>query len=101
MKTRLLTLAGLFLFFAVSPALALDWPQWRGPNRDGVSKETGLLKEWPNGGPKLAWTFNKAGLGFSGPAVVGDRLYTMGSRQKGADWLTYLIALDIGGPAPK
>ena len=40
---------------------ALDWPQWRGPNRDGVSKETGLLKSWPAAGPARAWIFSNAG----------------------------------------
>ncbi len=55
-----------------------DWPQWRGPQRDGRSTETGLLKSFPAGGPKLLWTFDKAGTGFSSPAVVGDRLYSVG-----------------------
>jgi outer membrane protein assembly factor BamB len=69
---------------------AADWPQWRGPDRTDVSKETGLLKTWPEGGPKLLWTFNDAGTGFSGPAVVGDVLYTMG----GDDKKEYVFALD-------
>ncbi|MGH7169284.1 MAG: PQQ-binding-like beta-propeller repeat protein, partial [Gemmataceae bacterium] len=56
-----------------------DWPQWRGPNHDNVSTETGLLKNWPKSGPKLLWTSTEAGLGYSGPAIVGDRLYTLGS----------------------
>lgn len=55
-----------------------DWPQWRGPNRDDVSKETGLLKKWPSGGPKRAWVSDQAGLGYSGFAIVGGKLYTMG-----------------------
>jgi outer membrane protein assembly factor BamB len=74
----------------VSAASAADWPQWRGPNRDDVSKETGLLKSWPKNGPPLLWTFKDAGIGFSGPAVVGDRLYTMGARED----TEYLFALD-------
>src|SRR5687767_2178712 len=41
-----------------------DWPQWRGPNRDGVSAETGLLRQWPEGGPKVLWTA-ATGEGFS------------------------------------
>src|SRR5262245_46944652 len=57
-----------------------DWPQWRGPNRDGVSKEKGLLKAWPKDGPKLAWKIDTLGAGYSGPAVVGDRVYIMGTR---------------------
>ncbi len=60
-------------------ALAADWPQWRGPNRDGQSPEKGLLKEWPAGGPKLAWQINDAGSGYSTPAVVGDRFYLLGN----------------------
>lgn len=59
-------------------AAAGDWPQWRGPNRDDVSKETGLLKKWPAGGPKRAWVSEDAGLGYSGFSVVGGKLYTMG-----------------------
>ena len=47
----------------------------RGPQRDGISKETGLLKEWPKGGPKLLWQVNDVGYAYSTPAVVGDRLY--------------------------
>ena len=54
-----------------------DWPQWRGPQRDGVSHETGLLKEWPNAGPKLLWQANDLGGGFSTPSVVGNRLYLL------------------------
>ena len=59
-------------------AAAGDWPQWRGPNRDDVSKETGLLKKWPATGPKRVWVTEEAGLGYSGFAVVGGKLYTMG-----------------------
>jgi outer membrane protein assembly factor BamB len=56
---------------------AADWPQWRGPQRTGISTETGLLQEWPAGGPKLAWQIKGLGSGFSTPAVVGDRLYLL------------------------
>ena len=56
------------------PLLAADWPQWRGPNRDGTSKETGLLKSWPKEGPKLAWTYKNADAGYSCPAIVGELL---------------------------
>ncbi len=56
-----------------------DWPQWRGPNRDGVSLEKGLLASWPEGGPRLAWKSAKAGSGYSTPAVVGDRIYLLGN----------------------
>jgi outer membrane protein assembly factor BamB len=69
-----------------------DWPQWQGPQRDNVSQETGLLKKWPKEGPKLLWTFDDAGVGYSGPAIVGDRLYTLG----GDGDKEYLFALDLG-----
>src|SRR4051794_631648 len=88
LRTRLL--AALFVAFTL-PAFAADWPQWRGPNRDDVSKETGLLKEWPKDGPKLLWTFSDAGIGYSGPAVVGDHLSLLGGDGK----KEYVFALDL------
>lgn len=60
------------------PAHADDWPQWRGKGRDGISAETGLLKQWPAAGPALVWTATGIGEGYSGPAVVGAKVYTMG-----------------------
>lgn len=57
---------------------AADWPQWRGPNRDGVSKETGLLKQWPAGGPPLAWKATGCGDGYTAPSVAGGKVYGMG-----------------------
>jgi outer membrane protein assembly factor BamB len=63
----------------VGLVLAADWPQWRGPNRDGHSADTGLLEAWPEGGPALLWTSRDLGRGYSSPAVVGDRLYVLGS----------------------
>lgn len=57
---------------------AADWPQWRGVKRDGHSAETGLLKKWPAGGPKLAKKIEGLGGGYSGVAVVGGKIYTMG-----------------------
>jgi outer membrane protein assembly factor BamB len=67
------------LVMTVGIASAADWPQFRGPERTGISKETGLLKSLPEGGPKLIWTFEQAGVGYSGPAIVGDRLYCGGA----------------------
>src|SRR5262249_46114073 len=60
---------------AVTPA-AGDWPQWRGPNRDGVSSETGLLTKWPADGPKKLWEA-KSGIGYSSFAVAAGRVYTI------------------------
>lgn len=71
----------VFLTF-LSDAAHAEWPQWRGPNRDDVSTEKNLLQEWPEGGPPRVWMFENAGVGYSGPAIVGDRLYTMGARDK-------------------
>ena len=89
MKLRILTaIAALCLYLsAVSvPSSAnlttstSDWPQWRGPQRDGISQERGLLKQWPAGGPKLLWQVNDIGDGFSTPSVVGTRIYLMSNR---------------------
>src|SRR5713226_3388122 len=68
-----------------------DWPQWRGPNRDGISKETGLLKQWPADGPPLAWKTNGAGGGYSSFAVANGRLFTMGLRGD----REFVIAFDV------
>ncbi len=67
-----------------------DWPQWRGPNRDGHSAEKGLLKAWPAGGPPLAWQAQGAGEGYSSFAVSQGRLYTLGARGDAE----YVIAFD-------
>lgn len=61
-------------------AAAADWPQWRGPDRTGISRETGLLKAWPKNGPKLVWQQNGLGDGYATPAVQGTRLYMLGNR---------------------
>jgi outer membrane protein assembly factor BamB len=70
-------LLAISLSITVAPLHAKDWPQWRGPNRDGISRETGLLKEWPKDGPKLLWQQKNIGNGYSTPAVVGDRIYLL------------------------
>jgi outer membrane protein assembly factor BamB len=56
---------------------AADWPQWWGPERNGISHETGLLKEWPTEGPTLHWQIKNLGSGYGTPVVVGDRLYVV------------------------
>src|SRR5437870_4751217 len=61
-------------------AMASDWPQFRGPDRTGVSKETGLLKSWPAGGPKLAWKAANLGEGHATPSIANGRVYGMGRR---------------------
>lgn len=84
-------------FTLMATAHADDWPQFRGPNRDGVSRETGLSKEWPKAGPPLLWTYSNAGLGYSGPAIVGSRLYMMGGRGNAE----FVFALDLQESSPK
>ena len=86
-----LLLAVLAAWAAASPVRAADWPQWRGPDRDGVSAETGLLAAWPKAGLPLAWRVETLGSGYSGPAVVGGRVYVMGSDTAGE----FLAALAV------
>ena len=59
-------------------AQAADWPQWRGPERDGKAPGQGLLTAWPEAGPPLAWRAAGLGGGYSSVAVAGERIYTMG-----------------------
>jgi outer membrane protein assembly factor BamB len=94
MKTRLLFLVTCLpaLVLLDAPAApALDWPQWRGPDRNDISKENDLLKDWPKDGPKLLWTYKEAGAGYSGPSVVGDRFYSMGADDK----QEFVFCLDV------
>jgi len=77
-------------FLAAAVGFAADWPQYRGPNRDDVSSETGLRQSWPKEGPKRLWISREIGVGYSGPAVVGDRIFITGGR----DDREFLIALD-------
>jgi outer membrane protein assembly factor BamB len=86
---RMLSVAMLVL--SSQSVHAADWPHYRGPQRNDVSTETGLLKAWPMGGPALLWTYQDAGIGYSGPSIVEDRLFTIGSR--GED--EFLIALNL------
>jgi outer membrane protein assembly factor BamB len=93
-RLALILTATFHAAFAISPSRAAtgDWPQWRGPDRTDVSKETGLLKSWPEGGPKRVWLFENAGLGYAGCSIAGGKLFTMGLRDGGE----HLIAVDAG-----
>lgn len=68
-----------------------DWPQWRGPNRDNVSRETGLLQEWPEGGPPLLWQVAGIGEGIASVSISGGHVYTVGYRE-GQEFATALNA---------
>ena len=78
------------LLAASSLAIAADWPQWRGVERDGISKEAGLLQQWPEGGPPLAWKATGLGEGFASVAVSGGRIITQGQSRGGQS----VVALD-------
>ncbi|HUQ91871.1 MAG TPA: PQQ-binding-like beta-propeller repeat protein [Bryobacteraceae bacterium] len=84
-------------FAMLSLLAAADWPQWRGPRRDGKSTETGLLKEWPENGPKLLWQIKDIGDGYSTPAVVGSRIYVMSNRGMESE---FVQALSVSDGAP-
>jgi len=84
-------LLGSILAPAPAPAAdAAEWPAWRGPKRDGVSTETGLLKKWPKEGPRLIWAATGAGGGYSTVSLAGGKFFTQGDRADGA----YTIAFD-------
>ena len=85
-------IASLFLgALTVTSGFAADWPQWRGPNRDDHSPDKGLLKKWPEGGPKRLWLFEGAGLGYAGYSIVGNQLFTLGLRGE----QEFLISVDV------
>jgi outer membrane protein assembly factor BamB len=84
-------LYGMFAVLSASFVHGEDWPGFRGPQRTGVSTETGLLKEWPKEGPKLHWVFKDAGMGFSSVAVVKGVVYTLGTEKDNS----VVIALDL------
>ncbi|MFN3649804.1 MAG: PQQ-binding-like beta-propeller repeat protein [Armatimonadota bacterium] len=73
-----------------------EWAQWRGPNRDGISRETGLLKSWPQGGPRLLWKSEGLGGGYATPSVAGGRIYGMGYR--GDDEVVWALDERTGQP---
>ncbi len=90
-RFRLTVLSLSLTLLAAGPAAALDWPQFRGVNRDGTSAETDLPRSWPAEGPRVVWK-RAIGEGYSGISVVGDRLYTMDSDGTAE----YVLALEAG-----
>ena len=78
----------LFIVVSGQTAHSADWPQWRGPRRDAVSHETGLLKQWSAGGPPVAWRVETAGVGYSSVAVKDGRVITQGD----LDGVEHIIA---------
>jgi hypothetical protein len=70
------------------------WPQWRGPSRDGNSQETGLLKQWPEQGPPIAWRVDTVGTGYSSMAVKGGHVVKAMSELLGNFRTVELLTLD-------
>ena len=81
------------LIVATSDAGAADWAQWQGPDRDAVSQEHGLLKEWPKGGPPLSWEIKDLGGGYSAPSIANRRIFGM-SKREGKDVVWALAESD-------
>lgn len=84
--------AGLAVFSGL--AVAADWPQWRGPDRTGISRETGLLPAWPKDGPKLVWRVSGIGDGYGTPAIADARVYVTGNRGMENEFIQALSAAD-------
>jgi len=81
------TLIAISVFAALLPvAGAADWPQFRGPNRDNISTETGLLRSWPAGGPKVLWTVPVT-QGYAGAAIVDGRVYHNDYNEQTREWM--------------
>jgi len=76
-------------------AATADWPGFRGPNRDGLCPETGLLEEWPENGPPLLWRLDGLGRGFSSVSIAGGRLFTMGDRSVEGERAQWVLAFDL------
>ncbi len=92
-RCRLAAFCGLTVL--VGAAAAEDWPQFRGPNRDATSQETGLLRAWPAGGPKVLWSV-EACQGFAGPAIHGGRVYFNDYDREASEWLVRCVSLADG-----
>jgi outer membrane protein assembly factor BamB len=91
---------------AAQAPVVTDWPQWRGPDRTGLSKETGLLKQWPASGPPRAWAISNLGAGYGSVAIKGDRIFvqsligrqsTVASLNRADGKLVWSKALGSGG----
>jgi outer membrane protein assembly factor BamB len=75
----LLAVAALTAIVAAQSPVAIDWPQWRGPDRNGLSREVGLLKQWPPSGPRRVWSIADIGSGYGEVSIKGDRIFVQGA----------------------
>ena len=82
---------------SVSILYAAEWTVFHGPKGDNKSPDTGLLKEWPEGGPTLLWMADFLGSGYSGVTIVGDRIYSSGNDYRNGRFLTMVFCLDMEG----
>src|SRR5678815_1500980 len=90
------------LLILTTAASAADWPQFLGPNRNGISPETGLMKKWPADGPKEVWRV-PGGVGMSSVAISGGKAMTL-VQKDGKQWLLALDAktcLLYTSPSPR
>ena len=96
-RNRVVWLLGVAVCLGVARpvATAADWPQFRGPNRDGISRETGLLKQWPAAGPKVLWTIPVA-QGYAGAAIVGGMVYHHDYDEAKSEWIVLCRSLATG-----
>lgn len=94
-RWRITLAAGCVCGLIAATVWADDWPQFRGPDRNGVSKETGLLRHWPEGGPKVLWQIDLC-QGYAGPAVFKGRVYVNDYDPKGRKWLVRCLSLSDG-----
>ncbi|MFN0120658.1 MAG: PQQ-binding-like beta-propeller repeat protein [Blastocatellia bacterium] len=95
-RSRLMPLLLMFLLLPVTagaPQALPDWPQWRGAERNGISRETGLLKSWPQAGPAQLWTISGLGEGYGSLSMRGDRMFVQGT-QSGASTVFCLNRAD-------
>ena len=87
---------GAALLTLAAPAMADDWPFFRGPSFDGVSSESGWTTEWPRTGPVVAWRAD-VGIGVSSVVVKGNRVVTMGSRKESDEDVVWCLDAETGG----
>ena len=92
---RCITLTSVVVASSIAIAGAEDWPQFRGPARDGMSRETGLLRQWPADGPKVLWTV-PVGQGYAGAAILGGRVYHNDYDEKKNEWGVWARSLADG-----
>jgi hypothetical protein len=90
MKPRSLTLVfTLGISVSLMGQTVTDWPQWQGPDRNGLSTETGLLQQWPSSGPPVTWSVSTIGGGYGSVAIKGDRIFVQGA--KGGQSFVYVL----------